>query len=439
MKPIRSLVVTQNLEVATLWFEDPAFGHSVAVLPAIPLTQEIGLLWQTRFPSLQLLQNPEQALEWQPDVVVSTDYTAEPPGLHVVTDKFAQAGIPVANSSLFMDRLATDPMDSRNALLGLFSPNQYRRFIPLHSNPLMLQSEAIHYTLRYPEDSYILDLGDTRGSVVAVTAAELLRDIERFHALFETPQGFFSQRAGGLMSCTSAFPAMLFRITCLHSDGWVGRPVVSWTDGVNRVASWASLQDSELISNLAKLAGSWKARGPLTLECCMDRAGGVQVYRIAPGMESWLWTWLRACISSSQSWASLWKSMGKGVKFDYLEGNPSPSWCLETERDAPLLCNTNQAQSRWKGFERDTILGNTCWNYQDFDLTTLESLEAVCRTGLIQKKPLWAAAEQGQVEQYLASFIEVRECQEEVALPEDSGESQVPSIEEEEVQNVCHA
>jgi len=68
------------MEVATLWKEDPQLGHSVAVLPALPQDAAFAGLWAARFPSLELLRTPAEALAWKPDVVVAIDFPPDPPG-----------------------------------------------------------------------------------------------------------------------------------------------------------------------------------------------------------------------------------------------------------------------------------------------------------------------------------------------------------------------
>ena len=49
-------------------------------------------------------------------------------------------------------------------------------------------------------------------------------------------------------------------------------------------------------------------------------------------------------------------------------------------------------------------MGKSPWQYSNFDLTEMSALEQVCQTGLILKKPLWAAIELSRVEQYLKSW-----------------------------------
>jgi len=66
--------------------------------------------------------------------------------------------------------------------------------------------------------------------------------------------------------------------------------------------------------------------------------GAIQVYRISPGIPRGYGPGYALKFTLTRAGAYLWKSVGKGVRFNYLEGDTPPSWLLETERDAGLSC-----------------------------------------------------------------------------------------------------
>ena len=394
MRSIRSLVVTRNLNLASLWQEStPDFDNRAAVF--CPYNDEATqALFETRFPSLQMISTPAEALEWGPDVVVATE-----PGYSTMTDVFLHKGIHVVNSGAFLDKLDLDPEVSRNAITLLFSPQTSRRYIALHSNDLMIQSEAMYYSLRYPDDQYVMDIGDTRDSLILVSAKEVLQGIEPFKSILGAAPSLYCHRTRGLLCHREEWPTCIFSLVGLYGGSRIGRPIISWQNGPDAVASW--IDDDGLISNLDKLAASHKIRGALTLRCCLDSAGNVQVFRIDAGMDPWLFPWLRLKLAPDQSWGSLWKSLASGASFQYHEGAVEPTWCCNVPRDSGLAMDEGQIVAAWPGYDSTFLMGKSLWQPRHFDLAEFTYLERIAKAGLLEKRPLWAATEITKVEQYL--------------------------------------
>ena len=395
MRPIKSLLITKDLNLASLWEEDPRFGNSAVVFS--PHTPEAQALFETRFPGLRLVSTPAEAMEFQPDVVVALEQ-----GYSALTSIFSQNGIPVVNAGPFMDKLALDPEPSRNALTLLFNPMNSRRFISLHSNPLMIQSEAMYYSLRYPDDQYVMDIGDTQDSLILVSAKEVLNGTDAFLSILQSCPSLYGNRTEGLVCHREEWPSCLFSLTVLYGGSRIGRPIVSWSNGPDKVACW--IDDIRLVSCLDKLAASNRIKGALTLRCCLDSSGSVQVYKLDSGMDPWLFCWLRLKLSDKQGWASLWKSMGAGAEFRPQEGDPAPAWFLQVPRESGLAADQTQMLKCAHGFDSDFLLGRSLWLPGHFDLSEFSALEKVASAGLLEKRPLWAATEITKVEQYLKNW-----------------------------------
>lgn len=405
----KTLVITRNLDFASLWSGEENWGNYTAVLLACPLEPGVAKLWEVRYPNIPLLKTPEEALAWSPSCVV-----VDEPGYWAIASMFKDT-CAIVGSSVFLDQLGLDPEISRNALRALLPSQNSRRFIALHSNPLMVQSEAIYYSLRYPDDTYILDIQDS-GAQLCVSAKEILSDIERFTNISQQYGGFFAQRTEGLLASSPASPQVVFAITFLHGGAMVGRPIISWDNGVNKIANFLPPGKlPEIVEPMKKLMGAWKLRGALTLHCILDSEGNIQAYKLMVGMPSWTWAWLRANIGPTQSWGNLWRSIGKGAQFNYLEGGLPPSWVLVLEANSSLQVRGDQLIGTARTFLHDTLLGNQEWDYCHFCTDTLEYLEQICRSGLFQKKPLWASIEQFRIEQYLQSWADA-------PIPEDPPE-----------------
>lgn len=397
MKPVRSLIITGNPDFATLWLEEAELGHAVAVLT--PHDSVIAALWGARLPTMYLPRTPAEALSWAPDVVITDD-----PSMVKVTRLFSEQGIPVVNASLFLRDLAQDPEVSRNAISTLFNPTTSRRFIPLHPIPGMVQMEALYFSLRYPEDRYILDIGDTRDALICVTAKEVLDNLDAFQSVVAKSASLYCNRANGLIAHRDRSPVMLFSISGIFGGTWLGSPIVMWQDGLDKVVAFLPFQ-FEGLERVTKLCESYKVRGAITLQCCMDPQEGIQVYRIDPGMPLAAMVWLRCALSPDQSWADLWRSVAKGNRFDYRVKPVLANWVLEMDRDAGLNVQEGQCAYLWSGFTRDYLVGNTIWAPPHFDLTQFSSLEIVIQSGLLEKKPLWAALELSRVEQFLKVWV----------------------------------
>lgn len=394
MKPTRTCIVTQNLDFASLWNEKEELGNSAAVLgPAQdPLTKK---LWGLRFPNIEILETPGEALAWAPDVAVMGE-----PGYSRVAPIFTERGIDVVGGSSFLDQLALDPEISRNALTTLFNPQNSRRFIPLHPNPQMVQGEALYYSLRFPEEKYIFDIGDTRESLVTLEAPEILQGLEKFGNLTkQASPDIYCKRVGGLMAHKNDWPVLIFSIGGIYSSGWVGAPILYWEFLQDRVAAWLP-HESEMLGRLSSLCQSYKIKGVVSLQCCLDSAGQIQVFRMGASLPYWVSTWLRSSISPSQSWGSLWAAIARGAKFNYEEGAQSLAWVLGLPRDSGLLASSAQSSRVWRGFTQDFLLGTEIWKPQHFDLKTIEALSQVLQAGVMNKRPLWACAEISKIEEF---------------------------------------
>jgi capsular polysaccharide biosynthesis protein len=138
----------------------------------------------------------------------------------------------------------------------------------------------------------------------------------------------------------------------------------------------------------------------------------------------------------------MWFSMGKGVKFTPSLSPASVTFALEVPRDndEALRINSDQIFLGWhRGFERDTIVSPTQWQYSHFAVDTLGDLAQICQTGLTLKRPLWASAELLRVTELIKSWNAASPdiIQEDEPVPPSSEEVEANSIsEKEELVNV---